>query len=304
MSSPPFFLTQTHRPTHRYIHIHPMRAIFLIPQRPPPTVKKPEMWSKNFLDFLSQCLKKDAKERGNAGTLLRHPFVRGAAAKLKASGGRSPMLAELVVSSMDAIDKLRDEQRAAQIRESERKKSDASVVENHDDDDDGNTGTVDYGTMIAGTILRHDDDDGGDSGNNMGTMVVGTMIRRTSSDGEDDDVDNTGTMVFKSKSGSGDSGGGSSDGYNTLVSHQYDTMIASRNNDTIVATGHSSVPLYMEHAMMQDRQDESSNKSKDDIEQMLRLLDSQYKSDKMKLDMAYKRRREELLSILSKSKRR
>ena len=56
------------------------------------------------------------------------------------------MLAELVVSSMDAIDKLRDEQRAAQMREAERKKSDASVVETQDDDDDdgmNNTGTVD-----------------------------------------------------------------------------------------------------------------------------------------------------------------
>ena len=51
-----------------YIHIHPMRAIFLIPQRPPPTVKKPENWTKPFLDFLSQCLKKDAKERSSAGT--------------------------------------------------------------------------------------------------------------------------------------------------------------------------------------------------------------------------------------------
>ena len=63
--------------------------------------------------------------RSNNNTLeqvLKHPFVKAAAAKLKASGGRSPMLAELVVSSMDAIDKLRDEQRAAQMREAERRK--------------------------------------------------------------------------------------------------------------------------------------------------------------------------------------
>ena len=53
-----------------YIHIHPMRAIFLIPQRPPPTVKKPENWTKSFLDFLSQCLKKDAKERSSAGEFV------------------------------------------------------------------------------------------------------------------------------------------------------------------------------------------------------------------------------------------
>ena len=66
------------------------------------------------------------------------------------------------------------------------------------------------------------------------------MIRRTS---DDDGMDNTGTMVFKDKNGSIDSG--SSDGYSTLVSHQYDTMVSNRNNDTIVATGHSSVPLYV-----------------------------------------------------------
>jgi len=109
----------------------------------------------------------------------------------------------------------------------------------------------------------------------------------------------TGTMVFKDKNERIDSG--SSDGYNTLVSHQYDTMVSNRNNDTIVATGHSSVPLYMEHAMMQDRVETSSD-TKDDIEQKLKLLDAQYRADKLKLDMAYKRRREELLSILSKVK--
>ena len=260
-----------------YIHIHPMRAIFLIPQRPPPTVKRPEMWSKTFLDFLSQCLKKDAKERLSAGALLKHPFVKAAVAKLKAGGGRSPMLADLVCSSMDAIDKLRDDQHLAQMREKSSEKNKSRDDNADDDDDNNNTGTVDYGTMIAGTMVRRDDDD------------------------EDDDLDNTGTMVFKKSDKSSDSGGG----YNTLVSHQYDTMVSNvRNNDTIVATGHSSVPLYMEHAMMQDRRDESSTPSdtKDDIEQKLRLLDAQYKADKLKLDMAYKRRREELLRFLSKAK--
>ena len=53
--------------------------------------------------------------------------------------------------------------------------------------------------------------------------------------------------------------------------------------------------------MMQD-QIETSSDTKDDIEQKLRLLDEQYKHDKQKLDLAYKRRREELLSVLSKVK--
>ena len=44
------------RPPHA--DIHPMRAIFMIPTKPAPTVREPEKWSNTFCDFLACCLVK------------------------------------------------------------------------------------------------------------------------------------------------------------------------------------------------------------------------------------------------------
>lgn len=57
-------------------NIHPMRAIFMIPNSPPPTLPDPSQWSDEFNDFLRTCLQKDPEKRPDAMTLLRkHPFV-------------------------------------------------------------------------------------------------------------------------------------------------------------------------------------------------------------------------------------
>ncbi len=40
---------------------HQMRAMFLIPQLPPPTVKAPEKWSPAFNEFIAKMLIKDPK---------------------------------------------------------------------------------------------------------------------------------------------------------------------------------------------------------------------------------------------------
>eukprot|EP00644_Phytophthora_capsici_P006358 jgi/Phyca11/556721/estExt2_Genewise1Plus.C_PHYCAscaffold_940061 len=56
-------------------HMHPMRAIFLIPNRAPPELREPTKYSAEFRDFLAVCLKKDPQERSSAENLLRHPFI-------------------------------------------------------------------------------------------------------------------------------------------------------------------------------------------------------------------------------------
>lgn len=57
-------------------HIHPMRALFLIPTSPTPTLSDPSKWSKDFIDFLSKVLVKEPEKRLTAAELLKHSFLR------------------------------------------------------------------------------------------------------------------------------------------------------------------------------------------------------------------------------------
>jgi serine/threonine protein kinase len=59
-----------------YSNVHPMRAIFMIPSRPPPTLTEPAKWSASFNEFVTVCLTKDPKARPSATELLEHPFVK------------------------------------------------------------------------------------------------------------------------------------------------------------------------------------------------------------------------------------
>uniref|UniRef100_A0A8C2PX59 non-specific serine/threonine protein kinase n=1 Tax=Cyprinus carpio TaxID=7962 RepID=A0A8C2PX59_CYPCA len=61
-----------------YADIHQMRAIFMIPTNPPPTFRKPELWSDEFTDFVKLCLVKNPEQRAAATQLLQHPFITNA----------------------------------------------------------------------------------------------------------------------------------------------------------------------------------------------------------------------------------
>jgi len=54
--------------------MNPMRAIFVIPQRPPPTFEDPV--SPPLEDFLKKCVQKDPEERMSAEDMLKHPFLQ------------------------------------------------------------------------------------------------------------------------------------------------------------------------------------------------------------------------------------
>ena len=75
-----------------HAHLHPMRALFVIPQSAPPELpynNKDEEggmqynFSEEFRDFVRQCLKMSPEERPRAEDLLKHPFlaVRGVGAE-------------------------------------------------------------------------------------------------------------------------------------------------------------------------------------------------------------------------------
>ena len=68
--------------------VHPMKVLFLIPKDPAPKLEG-NRWSKDFKDFVSQCLNKDADRRPSAKVLLKHSFIRRA--------GRTETLQDLVL---------------------------------------------------------------------------------------------------------------------------------------------------------------------------------------------------------------
>ncbi|XP_012540143.1 neither inactivation nor afterpotential protein C isoform X2 [Monomorium pharaonis] len=55
--------------------MHPTRALFQIVRNPPPTLYRPANWSKNFNDFISECLEKNPENRPYMMEIIEHPFL-------------------------------------------------------------------------------------------------------------------------------------------------------------------------------------------------------------------------------------
>ncbi|CBJ28178.1 protein serine/threonine kinase [Ectocarpus siliculosus] len=52
-------------------NVHPMRAIFMIPSKPSPTLSEPAKWSLEFNDFVGRCLEKKPDDRPSSRAILR-----------------------------------------------------------------------------------------------------------------------------------------------------------------------------------------------------------------------------------------
>lgn len=57
-------------------NLHPLRAIFVIPTKPAPTLADPDNWSPDMLDFVRCCCNKDPNQRHDSALLAAHPFVK------------------------------------------------------------------------------------------------------------------------------------------------------------------------------------------------------------------------------------
>ena len=62
------------RPPHS--SLHPMRAIFVIPTKPAPSLQDVDAWSPEMLDFIRCCCKKDPSQRYDSALLANHTFIK------------------------------------------------------------------------------------------------------------------------------------------------------------------------------------------------------------------------------------
>jgi protein-serine/threonine kinase len=61
-----------------YLEFPPLRALFLLTTQGVPPIRDPHKYSKEYHDFVAQCLEKDPEKRPDASDLLKHPFLKKA----------------------------------------------------------------------------------------------------------------------------------------------------------------------------------------------------------------------------------
>lgn len=59
-----------------HANLHPLRAIFVIPTKPAPTLADPDVWSPEMLDFVRCCCRKEPSQRYDSALLSSHPFIK------------------------------------------------------------------------------------------------------------------------------------------------------------------------------------------------------------------------------------
>ena len=201
-------------------NVHPMRAIFMIPNSEPPSLPDKQRWSPAFHEFIAACCQKNPEKRPSAQELLQtHPFILQA--------GSKAVIAQLVDECMPEIEEYR-------LQEAQEPEGGGQQA--------GGTGTgTGFGSLSSNSTMFQ---------NTSGTMIpsqsatmrqaaatdmattviTGTMVQRDQAQGEDED-------------GAGDSG--------TMVTH---ATVKKPYTGTMVAGGASAAaaerkdePSYMKH---------------------------------------------------------
>ncbi|XP_061787409.1 serine/threonine-protein kinase 3 isoform X2 [Nerophis lumbriciformis] len=158
-----------------YADIHPMRAIFMIPTNPPPTFRKPELWSDEFTDFVKKCLVKNPEQRVTATQLLQHPFISQAKPVT--------ILRDLITEAMEMKAKRQQEQQR-ELEEEEDNSEEETEVDSHTMVKSGSEGA---GTMRATSTMSDGAQTMIEHGNTMLESDLGTMVINSDDEEEEED---------------------------------------------------------------------------------------------------------------------
>eukprot|EP01102_Stenamoeba_stenopodia_P013823 TRINITY_DN452_c0_g2_i1.p1 TRINITY_DN452_c0_g2~~TRINITY_DN452_c0_g2_i1.p1 ORF type:complete len:562 (+),score=122.74 TRINITY_DN452_c0_g2_i1:294-1979(+) len=153
--------------------MHPMRAIFLIPMQPPPTLAEPTDWSREFNDFLTKCLVKNPEDRASAEELLNHPFIKGA---------KGPAV---------MIDLILERQRIKSQPKPKKKKIETLYTSGQHDSRvvSRSSSTVQLSEVASGTVVIQNESD-----DDVNTVLVNSNSSLDGKESDDDEI--TGTTVF------------------------------------------------------------------------------------------------------------
>uniref|UniRef100_A0A6Q2ZJP3 Serine/threonine-protein kinase 3 n=1 Tax=Esox lucius TaxID=8010 RepID=A0A6Q2ZJP3_ESOLU len=158
-----------------YADIHPMRAIFMIPTNPPPTFRKPELWTDDFTDFVKKCLVKNPEQRATATQLLQHPFITAAKPV--------SILRDLITEAMEMKAKRQQEQQR-ELEEEDDNSDEEVEVDSHTMVKSGSEGP---GTMRATSTMSDGAQTMIEHGSTMLESDLGTMVINSDEEEEEED---------------------------------------------------------------------------------------------------------------------
>uniref|UniRef100_A0A8C9X2Z9 non-specific serine/threonine protein kinase n=1 Tax=Sander lucioperca TaxID=283035 RepID=A0A8C9X2Z9_SANLU len=161
------------------IRLRNKTAIFMIPTNPPPTFRKPELWSDDFTDFVKKCLVKNPEQRATATQLLQHPFISQAKPVT--------ILRDLITEAMEMKAKRQQEQQRE--LEEEDDNSEETEVDSHTMVKSGSEGA---GTMRATSTMSDGAQTMIEHGSTMLESDLGTMV--INSDDDDEEEEDHGSM--------------------------------------------------------------------------------------------------------------
>ncbi|MBN3279941.1 STK3 kinase, partial [Polyodon spathula] len=147
----------------------------MIPTNPPPTFRKPELWSDEFTDFVKKCLVKNPEQRATATQLLQHQFIKNAKPV--------SILRDLITEAMEIKTKRHQEQQR-ELEEEEENSDEEVEVDSHTM---VKTSSESAGTMRATSTMSDGAQTMIDHNSTMLESDLGTMV--INSDEEEEEVE-------------------------------------------------------------------------------------------------------------------
>eukprot|EP01083_Nonionella_stella_P053827 142233_1 len=259
--------------------IHPMRAIFLIPNKPAPTLPHPERYTSEIVDFVTKCCNKNPDARPSATELLKHPFIKHAKSRV--------IIQELVHQCMPEIQAFREN----------------AENEESDDEDRSISGSSDNASANydAGTVVMKDRQAA--SGTVVFTQQDTMVVRKPTNDSQWETPSASGTMVKCTSSDDGDSVPAYMKQFQTNESAPPQrNATAPKPSDTIRKYNTNtaeSADSFMDYFRTGKKIPINKSATLEQLEQQLIDVNRSYQRERESLDDFYKIRRNEIRSRIS-----